>query len=183
MNRLPIVGVMGSGTDEHSDLAEPLGERIASMGCHLLTGGRGGVMEAVGRGFCRVADRAGCSIGVLPDGTRPNPFVEIPIYTQLSSANDRNSPAWRWSRNHVNVRSSTLVVALPGGAGTASELELAAAGEHSRPCIAFLGVSESVGALASESGSLITESGVRIPVASNVDDVETFVRQHLPGTD
>ena len=46
--RLHVVGVMGSGQDEHAKLAEPLGQAIARMGCHLLTGGGGGDHD---RGF------------------------------------------------------------------------------------------------------------------------------------
>ena len=38
---------MGSGTTPHADLAIPLGRALARMGVHLLTGGGGGVMEAV----------------------------------------------------------------------------------------------------------------------------------------
>ena len=50
--RLPIVGVMGSGSHPHADLAEPLGRWLAAQGVHLLTGGGAGVMEAVSRAFC-----------------------------------------------------------------------------------------------------------------------------------
>lgn len=183
MERLPIIGVMGSGAEEHRGLAEPLGALVARIDCHLLTGGRTGAMEAVARGFCQIESRRGRSIGVLPEGARPNPYVEIPIYTQLSSANDRTSADWQWSRNHVNVRSSTLVVALPGAAGTASELELAAAGEYARPCLVFLGTNGSIADLSIRNGTIITETGVAVPVAEAIEDVERFVRDNLPGTD
>jgi len=33
-----VVGVMGSGSAEHEDLAEPLGVWLAQSGFHLLTG-------------------------------------------------------------------------------------------------------------------------------------------------
>ncbi len=39
MNRLPIVGVMGSGVHPHEELAAPLGRRLARLDVHLLTGG------------------------------------------------------------------------------------------------------------------------------------------------
>ena len=64
--RLAVVGVMGSGTSEHAGLAEPLGEALACMGVHLLTGGGGGVMAAASRAFASVEGRAGLVIGVLP---------------------------------------------------------------------------------------------------------------------
>lgn len=183
MERLPIVGVMGSGQEDQGGLAEPLGTLIAELNCHLLTGGRGGAMEAVSRGFCGVDSRTGHAIGVLPEGARANPFVEIPIYTQLSSANDRESAAWQWSRNHINVRSSTVVVALPGGAGTESEIELAANGEHRRPCIAFLGMEGAIGGLGRVPGGLQTEDGALVPIAERLQEVEAFLRNYLPGTD
>ena len=57
--RRPIVGVMGSGTEEYADLADPLGRWLAAFGVHLLTGGGRGVMAAVGRAFHAVTPRAG----------------------------------------------------------------------------------------------------------------------------
>lgn len=183
VERLPIIGVMGSGTEEHATLAEPLGELIAGLGCHLLTGGRTGTMEAVCRGFCRVTPRKGRTIGILPDGATPNPFVEIPIYTQLSAANDRRDAAWMWSRNHVNVRTATAVVALPGAAGTESEIELAANGAHRRPCIAFLGETGRIGGLQRRAKGLQTNDGAEAPVAVTIEEVAAFLRDALPGTD
>src|SRR5262249_46333707 len=85
--RWPIVGVMGSGVERHDALAAPLGRWIARRGCHLLTGGGGGVMAAVSEAFASVAERPGLVIGVLKgfpgDGGRvgsatPNPRVEVP---------------------------------------------------------------------------------------------------------
>ena len=40
------------------------------------------------------------------------------------------------SRNHINVLSSYVIVALPGNAGTLSEVELAV--RYERPVIAFV---------------------------------------------
>jgi hypothetical protein len=36
------VGVLGSGTDEHDELASPVGELLAELGVNLLTGGEDG---------------------------------------------------------------------------------------------------------------------------------------------
>ena len=135
-------------------------------------------MEAVSRAFCSIDGRPGRSIGIIPDGAIANPFVEIPIYTQLSPENDTASEGWRWSRNHVNVRTSTAVVALPGGPGTASELELAATGTHTRPCIAFLGGKHTIGSLrfADSRGALTLPDGTPIKVASDIAEIEAFLR-------
>ena len=43
MKRLPIVGVMGSGSESYSDQAARLGRWLAKQDVHLLTGGGGGV--------------------------------------------------------------------------------------------------------------------------------------------
>ena len=123
----PIVGVMGSGDDDHRHLAEPLGEAIARAGWHLLTGGGGGVMEAAGRGFTHAHPRAGSNLGVLrgdADGRLlpgyPNRYVELPVSTHLPAGELEPD-----SRNHINILSSDAVVALPGRVGTRAEIELA----------------------------------------------------------
>jgi len=125
--KLPVVGVMGSGTEDHAALARPLGRLLAESGVHLLTGGGGGAMACVARAFVEVENRAGLVIGVLPGHPAPpgypNPWVEIAIATHLPGRGGRGVDAV--SRNAINVLSSDLVIALPGGAGTASEVELA----------------------------------------------------------
>jgi len=151
VRRLPVVGVMGSGVEPHEELAATAGRAIAEAGCHLLTGGGGGVMEAVARAFCAVPGRRGLSLGVvraadasaleLRDGRRvwrglgPNPWVEIPIRTHLPLSGVQGKDPL--SRNSINVLSSDLVVVLPGGPGTRTELELAL--EFGRPVVLFLG--------------------------------------------
>ena len=53
-SRLSIVGVMGSGTAPHAERARSVGQWLAQQGVHLLTGGGGGVMEAVSQAFFEV---------------------------------------------------------------------------------------------------------------------------------
>lgn len=142
--RLAIVGVMGSGSQPHPERAGALGRWLAREGVHLLTGGGGGVMESVSRAFCEVRDRRGLSIGVLPGGEEPpafdapagypNPWVEIPIRTHLPLSGHRGTEPR--SRNHINVLSCDVLVALPGGPGTASEVQLAL--RYRRPLVAYL---------------------------------------------
>ena len=125
--RRPVVGVMGSHADPHAERARRVGEWVARQGYHLLTGAGGGVMAAVTEAFAAVPDRPGLALGVVPSlpgrpGTPlpgyPNPWVEIPIRVHL----DRGGRAGDepTSRNHVNVLTSTVVILLPGGTGTAS---------------------------------------------------------------
>ncbi len=111
-----IVGVMGGGSAGESSLntARELGERIAREGWVLLNGGRNkGVMHASAQG---AREAGGLVIGILPDDHpgQVSPYVTIPILTGMGSA-----------RNNINVLSSHVVVACPGGAGTVSEIALA----------------------------------------------------------
>ena len=124
--RRTTIGVMGSGDDEHRELAEPLGEAIARAGFDVLTGGGCGTMTAVSRGFTRVPSRVGRCVAILRGDARgvalpgyPNRFVETPIFTHLPAGGVEHD-----SRNHLNILSSDVVVALPGGFGTGSEIEL-----------------------------------------------------------
>lgn len=133
--RLPIVGVLGSGTDPWLEQARPLGQWLATLGCHLLTGGGRGVMEAVSAAFASVSDRRGSVLAVLPaageggEGAStpahgyPNRWVEIPIATHLPLRGARGAEPL--SRNHVLVLTAHVLVVLPGGDGTRSEVELA----------------------------------------------------------
>lgn len=135
LKKLQIVGVMGSGKDKMSELAEPLGEALARLPVHLLTGGGYGVMQSVAKGFTSVVEREGLSIGCIPmrlDGANqyqtasksyPNPYIELPLYTPLDVYKPSAPDAI--SRNYVNILTSNLVIALPGGNGTKQEVELA----------------------------------------------------------
>ena len=167
MKRLPIVGVMGSGVRSHEGLAVPLGRRLAGLPVHLLTGGGRGVMGSVSRAFAGVEEREGLVIGVLPrpeEGSgRANRWVEVVVRTHLG-----RDGAVHDSRNHVNVLTSDVVVALPGSVGTASEVELSV--RYGRPVILF-GDLERARAFPPE-----------VATAATVEDVVAFVRKHLPDT-
>lgn len=144
VRRLPIIAVIGSGSKEHEALAAPVGRWVARRGCHLLTGGGGGVMRAVSRAFCGEDGRAGMALGILPADPEaadlrprsgyPNEWVEIAIRTHLPLSGTRGTEPL--SRNHLNVLSADLIVALPGGAGTTSEVRLAL--RYGRPVVALL---------------------------------------------
>jgi uncharacterized protein (TIGR00725 family) len=174
--RRPVVGVMGSSTRAFEDLAVPLGRWLASLGVHLLNGGGVATMEAVSRAFTEVSPREGLVIGVLPadlpDGAvvpragYPNPFVEIAIFTHLP-LNGITGTDPR-SRNHINILSSDVVVVLPGGEGTQSEMELAV--RYGRPVIAYFG-----------DHAVEWQPPEGVPVARTMAEVERFVREALSG--
>jgi uncharacterized protein (TIGR00725 family) len=111
-----VIGVMGGAlaSPQVEADARELGRLIAQSDWVLLNGGRdAGVMAASARG---AAESGGLVIGVLPgddwDGVAPH--VDVPVITGMGDA-----------RNAINVLSSRVVVALPGNAGTLSEVALA----------------------------------------------------------
>ncbi len=142
--RQRIVGVMGSGSRVHRRRSTQLGAWLGELGVHLLTGGGGGVMSAVSEAFSQVPLRRGRVIGVLParegevpnqaPNGYPNPWVEIVLQTHLPLSGLRGTE--NTSRNHINVLSSDVIVALPGGDGTSSEVRLAL--QYAKPLMAFL---------------------------------------------
>jgi len=123
VTRLPVVGILGSGSVAHQERAATLGRWLAGQGVHLLTGGGGGVMSAV-------------------SGTEP------------------------MSRNHINVLSSNVLVALPGGAGTASEVSLAL--RYGRPLIAYLRARDE-----------IPDLPASVRAESALERVKAFVRERI----
>ena len=91
-------------------LAERAGEMLARHSVTLVTGGRGGVMEAAARGAARAG---GLTVGITPDtdADAANPWCGVVIPTGLGHA-----------RNVLTALAGDFVVAVGGGAGTLSEL-------------------------------------------------------------
>jgi uncharacterized protein (TIGR00725 family) len=170
------VGVMGSGTSDHLAIGDSIGELLAGLGVNLLTGGGGGVMTSVSRAFVRARRERGIgiSIGIIPcfsetERTRPkdgypNPFVELPIYTHLPFSGVRGTEDL--SRNHINVLSCAAIIALPGDAGTASEIALAA--RYGKPVIVFAPKQAMVGHFLPS-----------VPRARTLGEVSAFVQGHV----
>ena len=166
--RLPVVGVMGSGSLSHSERSSQLGCWLAGKGVHLLTGGGGGIMASVSRAFYEYKGRSGSVIGIIPcqEGSvhpkpgYPNPWIEIPIFTHLPLSGTQGTEPL--SRNHINILTSDVIVALPGGAGTASEVALAVS--YRRPIVAFLNSADEIPGIAGQ-----------VPVQSDFDEVCRFI--------
>ncbi len=111
----PVVSVIGSAqaADWEWQAAEAVGRLLAERGAVLVTGGRGGVMEAASRG---ARQAGGLTIGLLP-GTSPeegNPYLTVALPTGL-----------RQARNALVVLAGQAVIAIGGGYGTLSEIALA----------------------------------------------------------
>ncbi len=176
IKKLPIVGVMGSGSAMCESRAVPLGLWLATMDVHLLTGGGSGVMQSVSRAFAETHRREGSVIGVIPGqfdkATRiyatstgyPNQYVEIPIYTHLPYSGDRGKD--QLSRNHINVLSSDVIIVLPGQSGTAAEAELAVI--YNKPVVAWL-----------DNRSQVANLHPQVPVVSELEQVKEFVTRQI----
>jgi uncharacterized protein (TIGR00725 family) len=174
VKRLPVIGVMGSGSRRYEDRASRVGAWIAGAGYHLLTGGGAGVMDAVTEAFVSVSPRAGLALGILPADVEssgacppsgyPNPWVELVIQTHLSERGTQGDG--KFSRNHLNVLSSDVTIIFPGSSGTASEARLAVF--YGRPCVAYLTSDDQLPTLPAS-----------IPVESSFDAVIEFVQNVL----
>ncbi|HQF16938.1 MAG: putative lysine decarboxylase [Methanosaeta sp. PtaB.Bin039] len=114
LKRRRQIAVVGGGVafDHVRRMAGEVGRGVARSGSILLCGGLGGVMEAA----CQGAKEAGGLVaGILPRGREEaNPFLDLLIETDMGHA-----------RNVILVRSADSVIALPGEAGTLSEIALA----------------------------------------------------------
>ena len=107
-----VVSVIGGHncTKEVEQIAHNLGKNLAKVVDVLVTGGLSGTMKAVCQGFKAVG---GLTIGFIPSYRKndANLFVDISIPTGLGLA-----------RNVLVVKSADVVIALPGEAGTLSEI-------------------------------------------------------------
>jgi uncharacterized protein (TIGR00725 family) len=110
--RKKIVGVIGghSSTKEVEQIAHNLGKKLSKVVDILVCGGLSGVMRAVCKGF---NSNKSLTIGIIPsyDKNDANEFVDIVIPTGIGLA-----------RNLLVVKTADVVVALPGEAGTLSEI-------------------------------------------------------------
>ena len=110
--RKKVVSVIGGHgcNKEVEQIAQELGKKLAKVVDILVSGGLSGTMKAVCQGF---KARGGLTIGIIPgyDKKDANPCVDIVIPTGLGLA-----------RNVLVVKAADVVVALPGEAGTLSEI-------------------------------------------------------------
>jgi uncharacterized protein (TIGR00725 family) len=126
MRRFQVVVIGDSDAEEATcRLAEEVGRVVGRSGAVLVSGGRGGVMEAASRG-ARAA--GGLTVGIVPSERfeEANPSCDIVIPTGLG-----------WARNAVNVLAADLVVVIGGRAGTLSEIAYAWA--YGKPVTALTG--------------------------------------------
>lgn len=106
-----MIGAGGCAQDsEVALLAEEVGRRLAEAGVAVVTGGLGGVMEAVSRG---AAEAGGTVIGIVPGHSieEANPYCTEVVASGVGHA-----------RNLAVVGSGDVVIAVGGEWGTLSEI-------------------------------------------------------------
>jgi uncharacterized protein (TIGR00725 family) len=107
-----ILSVIGghSCSKEVEQIAHYFGKKVSKVVNYLCCGGLGGVMKAVCMGF---KAGKGTTIGILPSYNKndANKYIDLAIPTGLGLA-----------RNLLVVKTGDVVVALPGAAGTLSEI-------------------------------------------------------------
>jgi uncharacterized protein (TIGR00725 family) len=125
MAPLNAIAVIGAGDADEATraMAFKVGHAIARNGVVLVCGGRGGVREAAAQG---ARTGGGHTVGILPSYNRAsaNSHIEFAIATGMGEA-----------RNTIVVASADAVIALPGEAGTLSEIALAL--KIGRPVVAL----------------------------------------------
>jgi uncharacterized protein (TIGR00725 family) len=116
-----MVSVVGSGKELSAiaaALAEALGAAIVKAGWGVITGGGGGVMEAVSRGAVagRGAARYPPVVGVLPsyDAASGNGYLDVALPTGLG-----------YARNALVAAAGDALVCIGGATGALSEVALA----------------------------------------------------------
>jgi hypothetical protein len=127
MTRPPQAVLIGDSDAEPEQLrcAAAVGTLIARLGMTLITGGRGGVMEAASRAATAAG---GTTVGIVPSTQmdEANPWCRIVIPTGLGHA-----------RNAITALAGDVVIVIGGGAGTLSEIALAWI--HARPILTLAG--------------------------------------------
>ncbi|MCK9591024.1 MAG: TIGR00725 family protein [Methanoregula sp.] len=110
MGQIAVIGAADT-TPEEYEAAMMVGRLIARHHETLVCGGLGGVMEAACKG---AKGQDGLTIGIVPDTSNGNGFLDIVIRTGLGHA-----------RNVLVAQSSEAVIAIGGSYGTLSEIAIA----------------------------------------------------------
>lgn len=129
------IGIIGSaGIEEYPKgvrskqeiykVAEKIGELVAENGGILVTGGKGGVMEAACKG---AKQKSGITVGVVKGKKRKtaNRFVDVEVVSGMEGCGEET----------ILVLMCDGVVAIGGGAGTLQELAIAY--RNRRPIVAL----------------------------------------------
>ena len=140
--RSRLIAVVGSGGEPPPALleqAESLGAALVHAGYGIVTGGRGGVQEAVCRGALRKRGQATSPplVGILSgyDVTAGHPYIDVALPTGLGQA------------RHALIASCGEVLVCIGGA-TGALAEVALARKIGRPVVALAATGGTAGLVA-----------------------------------
>jgi uncharacterized protein (TIGR00725 family) len=136
--------------------AEHIGAMLARHGVTVITGGRGGVMEAACRG---ARQSGGMTVGILPseDMNGANEWCSVVIPTGLGHA-----------RNVVTVLACDFVISIGSSAGTLSELCFAWI--HGKPILTLKGYGAWPGRLGG--GPLDRRATSTVTECASLDELE-----------
>jgi len=165
MNKRFQIGIMGASEADATlqTLAEQAGRAVAAVGAALVTGGRGGIMEAASRGC---AQAGGTVIAVTPytDMYQVNQWVHYVIPTGMG-----------WARNCISAISGDVIILIGGAAGTLSEA--AFAWVYNRPVVAL---TQSGGWAAKLAGERIDHRREDVIVdCSDITQLESILKTQL----
>ena len=111
-NRKIQAVIIGDSTADHEkyDFAYQVGKILADYKITIISGGRGGVMEAACKG---AFESGGITVGILPSNNLDdaNDWCTISIPTGMGHA-----------RNALTSMSADFIIAIGGGAGTLTEI-------------------------------------------------------------
>ena len=110
MGQIGVIGPADPSPEEY-EIARTVGRLIAGHHEMLVCGGLDGVMEAACKG---AKEQDGLTIGIVPDTSNGNGFLDIVIRTGLG-----------YARNVLIAQSSDAVIAIGGSYGTLSEIAIA----------------------------------------------------------
>lgn len=114
---ISVFGSNGSLDESVLSISQEIGKLIVDMGHRICCGGRGGVMEAVGKG-ARLSEKwtGNEVIGIMPepDDSMANSYLDVVIPTGLGLF-----------RNTLVAQCADACISISGGAGTLSEIAFA----------------------------------------------------------
>ena len=164
MNRSPQITVIGNAqaSPQAKALAEQAGEALGKLAT-IISGGRGGIMQAVSRG----AKRAGATVvGILPGDSfdEGNPYLDVVIPVGIG-----------YARNMTNVLCADVVVAIGGAGGTLNEITFA--WMYDKPIVALVGAGGWADRLAGK--KIDDRRDDVIDAAKSIEELVEIVGKHL----
>lgn len=158
------IAVIGSGENnpQNNKAAYEIGRFAAKNGWVLVSGGKGGIMEAAAKGS---REENGISVGIIPDADSggANKYCSIVIPTGIGHA-----------RNMINILSGDVVVAISGGWGTLSEIAYSRIFDKPVILCEFTGGWSKI-----LSGQQRSELNKNIRIAKKLEDVFTILSELL----